>query len=244
VTQPAAGIPASLRLHYWATLIRTGIVVVALGSAVALAWPANSLGSEWAAHRDVSGTTARAKTQRATLPCGAVRASHSTVAARAPTTPFVVAIYNYDQAAPNAQSAPVSAPGSLLPTARTPTTRVRQPGYGALAIFLAAEDGLPDLTLDSAQLEAKFKHAADFGITEPRGAAGFEAYGNAVDSFVSDSSTVRIEGTYRGNAAILNYDPQSRLVVIQEPSGEFVSGWRMSPAQLHYVVTKGSLGGG
>lgn len=103
---------------------------------------------------------------------------------------------------------------------------------------------LPGLTLGRAQLEAKFKHAADFGVTESRGAAGFESFGKATDAFVKDSATVRVAGTYRNNPAILNYNPSSRLVVVQSPDGAFVSGWQMSEAQLQNVITRGSLGGG
>lgn len=39
--------------------------------------------------------------------------------------------------------------------------------------------------MDVGQLEAKFKHAAGLGVTEPHGAAGFKAFGT-VDSFVND----------------------------------------------------------
>ena len=103
---------------------------------------------------------------------------------------------------------------------------------------------LPGLSASRAQLEAKFKHAADFGVAETRGAAGFDAFGKAVDSFVADSSTVRVAGTYRGNPAILNYNPASARVVVQATDGTFISGWQMSPAQLRSVITKASLGGG
>jgi colicin D len=115
---------------------------------------------------------------------------------------------------------------------------------------LAAEAGggeaasLPELSASRSQLEAKFYHAPDFGVTESRGAAGFDAYGKAVNSFVGDSSTVRSLGTYRGDPAILNYNPDSGLVVVQAPSGEFISGWQMSEQQLWNVMNRGSLGGG
>lgn len=81
-------------------------------------------------------------------------------------------------------------------------------------------------------------------MTESRGGAGFDAYGKAADSFVGDSSTVRVAGTYRGNPAILNYNATSRLVVVQSPDGAFVSGWQLSEAQLQNVMTRGGLGGG
>jgi hypothetical protein len=75
-------------------------------------------------------------------------------------------------------------------------------------------------------------------------AAGFQAYGKALDAFVNDSDTVRVLGTYRGDPAILNYNPSTSQVVIQSPDGSFISGWRMSPAQLQNVISRGSLGGG
>jgi hypothetical protein len=103
---------------------------------------------------------------------------------------------------------------------------------------------LPGLATSRAQIEAKFKHAADFGVNDVRGASGFNAYAKSVDAFVRDSSTVRTIGTYRGNPAILNYSPSSRLVVVQSPDGAFVSGWRMSEGQFQNVILKRSLGGG
>jgi hypothetical protein len=103
---------------------------------------------------------------------------------------------------------------------------------------------LPELSASRSQLEAKFYHAPDFGVTESRGAAGFDAYGKAVNSFINDSSTVRTLGTYRGDPAILNYNPDSGLVVVQAPSGEFISGWQASEQQLWNVMNRGSLGGG
>ncbi|MDP9904517.1 colicin D domain-containing protein [Arthrobacter bambusae] len=102
----------------------------------------------------------------------------------------------------------------------------------------------PELSISRAALEAKFKHAGDFGVTESRGTAGFDEFGNAIESFVRDSSTTRVLGTYRGNPAILNYNPSTAQVVVQDLGGSFVSGWRMSPAQLQNVINRGSLGGG
>jgi uncharacterized protein YukE len=107
-----------------------------------------------------------------------------------------------------------------------------------------ADSSLPELTESRPQLEAKFKHARDFGVTEPRGTAGFDAYGKALEKFMRDPSTVRARGTYRGNPVILNYNPANRLVVVQAPDGSYVSGWQMSRAQLQHVISRRSLGGG
>lgn len=103
---------------------------------------------------------------------------------------------------------------------------------------------LPDLTYTRAQLEAKFKHAPAFGVMEPRGTAGFDAFGKALDDFVRDPATTRVMGTYRKAPAILNYNVTTRLVLVQTPAGEFVSGWQMLPNQFMNVVTRRSLGGG
>jgi hypothetical protein len=113
-----------------------------------------------------------------------------------------------------------------------------------VATGVAAEGALPELSASRAALEAKFKHAADFGVTEGQGAAGFDSFGKAIDSFVQDSSTTRIVGTYRGDPAILNYNANTAQVVVQGTDGTFISGWQMSPAQLQNVIERGSLGGG
>jgi hypothetical protein len=100
------------------------------------------------------------------------------------------------------------------------------------------------LTTSRAQIESKYKHAADFGVTEPRGKAGFEAFENAVKQHVDDPATMHINGTYRGEPAILNYNSNNGLVVVQSPTGEFISGWRVSPAQATNILNQGKLGGG
>jgi hypothetical protein len=74
-----------------------------------------------------------------------------------------------------------------------------QSGPSPATSILGAESELPGLSTSRSALEAKFKHAADFGVTEPRGAAGFDTFGKAVDSFVQDPATTRIMGTYRGD---------------------------------------------
>jgi hypothetical protein len=100
------------------------------------------------------------------------------------------------------------------------------------------------LTTSRSQIEAKFKHAEDFGVTEQRGKSGFEAFEQAVSRHVGDPSTMHIAGTYRGNPAILNYNPSNGLVVVQSPTGQFISGWHVSPAQATNILNLGKLGGG
>lgn len=98
------------------------------------------------------------------------------------------------------------------------------------------------LTTARSQLEKKFdKHASDFGVTEPRGKTGFQEFDQALKSHVENPSTMHISGTYRGDPAIINYNPNTGLAVIQKPSGEFISGWRLDPQQAMNVLQRGSL---
>lgn len=100
----------------------------------------------------------------------------------------------------------------------------------------------PPLQSSRAQIEKKYdNHAEDFGVTEPRGKEGFQKLENAVNEHVDSSSTIHIDGTYRGDSAILHYNSDSGLVVVQKPSGEFVSGWKLSPEQTKNVRERGSL---
>jgi colicin D len=99
------------------------------------------------------------------------------------------------------------------------------------------------LQSDLGQTERKYYHAKDFGVTEPRGRAGFDAFEKALKQVVDAPETLHIQGTYRGGPVILKYNPNSCLCVIQAPSGRFISGWKLSPGQAAYVLSEGALGG-
>lgn len=134
--------------------------------------------------------------------------------------------------------APCPPIASQAPSIPVPSDEGPQLGPG---VKLAEET---PLTTTRAQIEAKFKHAQDFGVTEPRGKAGFDAYEESVSEQVKDPATMHIAGTYRGNPAILNYNPSTGTVVVQSPTGEFISAWRVSQAQATNIVNHGKLGGG
>jgi hypothetical protein len=111
------------------------------------------------------------------------------------------------------------------------------------ALGLPGGGRFPQLSVTLGQLEAKFKHAADFGVLEPRGRPGFAAFRSAIDDFLRHPATRRIHGKYRGQEVILSFQPRTGLVVVQSRAGEFVSGWRMTKKQLGHVLSKGVLGG-
>ena len=102
----------------------------------------------------------------------------------------------------------------------------------------------PDLKCEHKQLEKKYKHAPAFGVDAPRGAEGFKQFEDALQNFTRSPATESKVGTYHGQPAILHFDRQTGQAVVQKPTGEFWSGWRLSPDQLNNVITRGSLGGG
>jgi hypothetical protein len=55
---------------------------------------------------------------------------------------------------------------------------------------------------------------------------------------------VRVAGWYHGAPAILNYNVETRLVVIEHVDGTFWSGWRMGPAALRHAIIDRRIGGG
>jgi Colicin D len=108
----------------------------------------------------------------------------------------------------------------------------------------ASSNELPPLLIDRRLAEAKFKHADAFGVLEPRSTSGFTSFEKAIQGFLDDPETVSVRGTYRGAPSILSYNQETFQVVVQDPNGKFVSGWRMSEKQLRNVLSRRRLGGG
>ncbi|MDV8023883.1 colicin D domain-containing protein [Rhodococcus sp. IEGM 1330] len=98
-----------------------------------------------------------------------------------------------------------------------------------------------DVTFDAGQIEKKFKHAADFGVSEPRGSDGFRHFTERVREFMVDPKTEHISGTYRGDEVLLSVNPDTKLIVVQGPDGRFVTGWEMSEDQMASVLSEGRL---
>jgi hypothetical protein len=99
------------------------------------------------------------------------------------------------------------------------------------------------LRVSARQLQKKFKHAADFGVTGPYTAESAEAFEAALHSHVAGAS-VHQSGTYRGTAVTFHVDSSSGVVVIESSSGEFVSGWRLPAAKVQLLLSTKKLGGG
>ncbi|WP_218080639.1 colicin D domain-containing protein [Anthocerotibacter panamensis] len=97
------------------------------------------------------------------------------------------------------------------------------------------------LSIGDKQLQKKFKHAVDFGITGSFNSENAQLLRSAIETHIRDSSTKMISGMYRGQNVVHFVNPQSGLNVIRDLSGNFLSGWKLNSQQLNYVLTKGSL---
>lgn len=50
---------------------------------------------------------------------------------------------------------------------------------------------------------------------------------------------IAVQGTYRGSSVTHHVDPSTGLNVIRDSSGNFLSGWKLSPQQLQHVLSTG-----
>ena len=97
------------------------------------------------------------------------------------------------------------------------------------------------MTFVARQLQRKFKHAVDFGVMGPYSHAQALRFEHAMRRHVEDEATLAIMGTYRGKLVTHFVNPQTGVNVIRDAQNTFVSGWRLAPAQLIHVLTRGSL---
>ena len=93
----------------------------------------------------------------------------------------------------------------------------------------------------SRQLQAKFKHAGDFGVVGNYSKANAGKFGSAINQHINSAGVQTINGTYKGQSVIHYLNPNTGLNVISSPSGQFISGWKLNPAQLQNVLKHGGL---
>ena len=97
------------------------------------------------------------------------------------------------------------------------------------------------MNFDPRQLQSKFKHARDFGITGNNNPANQARFQQAIEQHMNDPLTKVINGTYRGQQVTHYVNPSTGLNVIKDASGNFLSGWKLSQKQLAHVIFNGSL---
>ena len=115
------------------------------------------------------------------------------------------------------------------------------PGGGAEASYTKNSSKI--LLNDLKQIQKKFKHAVDFGVKGNYGKENAAKFSSAINQHINAPGTQVIQGTYlnAGNPVVFYINPESGLNVISSPSGQFISGAALSPAQVHGILTKGFL---
>ena len=103
---------------------------------------------------------------------------------------------------------------------------------------------MASISIDPAQLQAKYKHAEDFGVQGNWNKATGQEFDAAIQSHVNDPGTQTIKGTYgppgRQLDVIHHVNPQTGLNVMTDPAGNFILGWKLNPTQLQNVPTRES----
>lgn len=97
------------------------------------------------------------------------------------------------------------------------------------------------LLRDPRQLQSKFKHASDFGVTGNYSRANAVRFSEAIHRHINDSGVRAIQGAYRKQPVTHHIDPASGLNVMSDPAGNLISGWRLSQAQRRNVLKHGGL---
>jgi RHS repeat-associated protein len=93
----------------------------------------------------------------------------------------------------------------------------------------------------SKQLQAKFKHASDFGVSGNYNKINSSNFSSAINQHINSTNVQTILGSYRGQPVTHYLNATTGLNVIASPSGNFISGWLLNPAQLQNVIKHGGL---
>jgi len=99
----------------------------------------------------------------------------------------------------------------------------------------------PIINFGAQQLQKKFKHAGDFGVKGNYNPANAERYQKAIEDHIANPATKVIDGTYHGQSVTHYVNSNTGLNVMKDTAGNYLSGWKLSPAQLSHVLTTGKL---
>ncbi|MGN7973364.1 colicin D domain-containing protein [Serratia sp. 22264] len=103
-------------------------------------------------------------------------------------------------------------------------------GSGVEPIYVMQSDPLDSGRFTRKQLDKKFKHAIDFGISDTKkNRETLTKFRDEVNAHLADKETVE-RGTYRReNGSKVYFNPKSMRVVILKANGDFLSGWKINP---------------
>jgi hypothetical protein len=98
-------------------------------------------------------------------------------------------------------------------------------------------------SVSARQAKTHHKHAKVFGVSSNYSKASSAELNRAMQDFVAKPSTVRIDGTWKKQPAIMYTDYDSKVVVVCRPDGSFLSAFGMTSPQRWHLWHDGALGG-
>lgn len=105
-------------------------------------------------------------------------------------------------------------------------------GTGVEPIYVMLSDPLDSGKFTRRQLQKKYKHAIDFGISDTKiNSETLTKFRDAIEAHLADKDTVE-KGTYRRDkGAKVYFNPKTMRAVIIRANGDFLSGWKIDPTE-------------
>jgi len=94
------------------------------------------------------------------------------------------------------------------------------------------------------QLQHAYKHAHYFGIAGPANKTTLETFRLALMRHVQSPDTHILQGSFRGVPVTHFVNVDTRLWVMRDAGGDFLSAWKLNLVQLSHLMKTGRLGGG
>lgn len=103
-------------------------------------------------------------------------------------------------------------------------------GTGVEPIYVMLSDPLDSGKYTRRQLQKKYKHAVDFGISDTKiNSETLTKFRDAIEAHLADKDTVE-KGTYRRDkGSKVYFNPKTMRAVIIRANGDFLSGWKIDP---------------
>ncbi|HAT4985388.1 TPA: hypothetical protein I9786_003825 [Serratia marcescens] len=103
-------------------------------------------------------------------------------------------------------------------------------GTGVEPVYVVLSDPLDSGRFTRKQLDRKYKHAGDFGVSDTKkNRETLTKFRDAIEAHLADQETVE-KGTYRREkGSKVYFNPKTMRVVVLKPNGDFLSGWKINP---------------
>ncbi|WP_304439264.1 colicin D domain-containing protein, partial [Erwinia sp. ErVv1] len=106
-------------------------------------------------------------------------------------------------------------------------------GSGVQPVYVVLTDPLDSGRYTRLQLDRKYKHAGDFGVTNTRkNSTTLTQFRDAIEAHLKDKDTIE-RGTYRREkGSRVYFNPGTMNVVVLKINGDFLSGWGIKLSEV------------